>query len=120
MSIQIICPNGHRLSVKDSFAGRAGLCPICKARVVVPKPQNGQLSEDEIVDFLSAPPARKTRSSTSTSTTPLAEQEIGQQVATKNNPSPPKKSCTKCNREIAAGTHICPFCRTYIANLRDL
>jgi hypothetical protein len=33
--------------------------------------------------------------------------------------SPPKKSCEKCNEEILAGTHICPFCHTYVAKLAD-
>ncbi len=31
----------------------------------------------------------------------------------------PKKSCHKCNQEIESGTHICPHCHTYIANLSD-
>lgn len=32
MSIKVTCPNGHALKVKDEFAGKAGLCPHCKAR----------------------------------------------------------------------------------------
>jgi hypothetical protein len=31
----------------------------------------------------------------------------------------PKKSCYKCNEEISAGVHICPYCHTYIAKLDD-
>ena len=31
----------------------------------------------------------------------------------------PKKICYKCNQEISAGIHICPYCHTYIANLND-
>ena len=29
------------------------------------------------------------------------------------------RTCDRCNKEISAGAHICPYCRTYIANLRD-
>ena len=31
----------------------------------------------------------------------------------------PKKCCDRCNQEITVGTHICPHCHTYIANLKD-
>jgi len=33
--------------------------------------------------------------------------------------SAPSKFCERCNQEVAAGTHICPRCRTYIATLSD-
>ena len=36
MSIQVTCPNGHRLRVKNRFAGKAGDCPYCRAKVRVP------------------------------------------------------------------------------------
>jgi hypothetical protein len=36
MSIQLICPSGHTLTVADAWAGRAGRCPVCKAVVQVP------------------------------------------------------------------------------------
>lgn len=32
MGIVAFCPNGHRINVKDSFAGRKGLCPTCGAK----------------------------------------------------------------------------------------
>ena len=31
----------------------------------------------------------------------------------------PKKICNRCNQEVRSGTHICPHCHTYIANLSD-
>ncbi len=31
----------------------------------------------------------------------------------------PKKTCSRCNREVTVGAHICPYCHTYIANLSD-
>jgi hypothetical protein len=112
MSIEVTCPNGHVLRVKDSLAGKTGLCPMCRARVVVPIP-NGSLSEDEIINVLGPhDPSQSGCGSTIIGNRP-AERTVA-------SPAPPKKSCSKCNREIASGTHICPFCRTYIASLRDL
>lgn len=113
MSIRVICPNGHRLEVRDSLAGKVGLCPLCKARVEVPKPKQGELSEDAIMGILGPP-------------NPDLPQPVSVQPDLPSPPppegersSPPKKSCHKCNREISAGIHICPHCHTYIAGLGD-
>jgi hypothetical protein len=38
MGIVTFCPNGHRINVKNSFAGRKGLCPTCGAKFRVPAP----------------------------------------------------------------------------------
>ena len=50
----------------------------------------------------------------------IGSSDIGMGDSRVEASSPPKKICTSCRREISAGTHICPFCRTYIANLSDL
>jgi hypothetical protein len=113
MSIQVTCPNGHVLRVKDCFAGKAGLCPACKARIVVPEP-DGAFSEDQIIGVLGP----HDPSQSGAGSTIVGNRSLDRTVAA--GPSPPKKSCSKCNREISAGTHICPFCRTYIASLRDM
>jgi hypothetical protein len=112
MSIEVKCPNGHVLRVKDCFAGKTGLCPHCKERVLVPR-VDPAMSEDEIISVLG--PHDPSLSGTGSTI-------VGNQAAdqTRTGHSPPKKSCTKCNREISVGTHICPFCRTYIASLRDI
>ena len=36
MGIVTFCPHGHRINVKDSFAGRKGLCPTCGAKFQIP------------------------------------------------------------------------------------
>jgi hypothetical protein len=51
MSIQVVCPNGHTLTVSDSCAGKSGLCPVCKAAVKVPQPDSRQLSGDAALGF---------------------------------------------------------------------
>ena len=52
MSIRCVCQNGHVLKVKESLAGRSGLCPSCKAVVKVPHLQQKCISEDAILDLL--------------------------------------------------------------------
>jgi len=115
MSIRVTCPNGHHLKVKDSLAGRVGLCPMCHAKVRVPE-LSKVVSEDDILGFLGPHDPSQDSHLGSASDSGLGGSKIGLGERT----SPPKKSCSNCNREIAAGTHICPFCRMYIANLRDL
>ena len=52
MSIKVVCPNGHVLRVKDSLAGKTGLCPTCKARVSVPEPETSSMDESAILSIL--------------------------------------------------------------------
>jgi len=36
MGIRVTCPNGHNLKVKDTQAGRRGICPECGAKFKIP------------------------------------------------------------------------------------
>lgn len=149
MSIKVTCPNGHTLDVKDSYAGKVGRCPVCRAKVRVPEPLGG-MSEDDIISVLGPHDPGKSgihssqesgdslvSSSSIFSSNPTdsgsgvlsgisglsgigGHSGIGMNGSRVETSSPPKKSCTSCHREISSGTHICPFCRTYIANLNDL
>ena len=47
MAIEVTCPNGHLLRVKNKYAGQAGLCPVCQARVQVP-----ENADDKVVEWL--------------------------------------------------------------------
>ena len=42
MGIVAFCPHGHRLNVKDSFAGRKGRCPTCGATFRIPAAGEGK------------------------------------------------------------------------------
>jgi hypothetical protein len=110
MSIQCVCQNGHVLKVKNSFAGTSGLCPMCKARVDVPhaKPEP-VMSEETILSIVgtSRPPSGATAGQLG-AVDPSSQSGIGL-----------RKNCDRCNKEVSAGAHICPYCHTYIANLRD-
>ena len=129
MSIQVVCPNGHVLKVSDDFAGKTGLCPVCKSRIKVPKPSQEQLSEDAIMSMLgSYDPSKAGGKLTDVSDLAAADApralrgEVspeGEAGAAADGASPPKKSCPHCNQEIAARIHICPHCHTYIAGLDD-
>lgn len=112
MAIKLVCPNGHVLNVPEKLAGKSGLCPVCRARVVVPRPGPGALSEDAILGILGSHTPRAASQIT-------AEQLRAAQAAAGAGTEGPKKVCRKCNREISAAMHICPFCHTYIAGLQD-
>lgn len=44
MGIRFLCPNGHKLNVKDFLAGKRGICPDCGAKFIVPeKSTTGEL-----------------------------------------------------------------------------
>ncbi|TWU06056.1 hypothetical protein [Stieleria varia] len=38
MSIEMTCPNGHELKIKDHWAGKTGRCPKCRVKMTVPMP----------------------------------------------------------------------------------
>jgi hypothetical protein len=113
MSIRCVCQNGHVLKVKDSFAGMSGCCPSCRGRVDVPKPQEESISEEVILGLLGKQSASE-RAAAESSGVLLAESESGI-----HRMPFPKKTCSRCNRDVTVGAHICPYCHTYIANLSD-
>jgi len=109
MSIRVVCPNGHALRVQDSSAGKTGLCPVCKALVKVPELSALPVSEDAILGFLGPQPAKTAQAA------PAAERTAVKSTA--EGPTPPKKSCERCNQEILATTHVCPYCHTYVGGV---
>jgi hypothetical protein len=113
MSIRCVCPNGHVLNVKDSLAGMTGLCPSCKGKVLVPKLQKQCISEDVILSLLGRQSPTE-RAAAESSGVLLAASESGI-----HRLPFPKKACSRCEQEVTVGTHICPHCHTYIANLSD-
>jgi hypothetical protein len=114
MSIEVKCPNGHNLKVKDAMAGMTGRCPVCKGIVHVPKPEPppADLSEDAILDFLG--PSTTTEKSASDTIHDFGDSVL---IHGSGIHSPPRKSCNKCMREIPVAMHICPYCHTYLSEL---
>jgi len=111
MSIQVVCPNGHPLTVDDSCAGRLGLCPVCKAPVKVPQADNRALSEDSVLDFLGPHRAEGAAAKPAVLGGPAGRpSEAG---------VPAKRRCGRCNREIMASVAVCPYCRSYVPGIAD-
>ena len=108
MSIKVVCPNGHEIRVKDSNAGKTGLCPMCKARVTVPEIERSPLSEEDVMGLLGEPAAAD---SGSISVESMAEASEGDYLV-----EPTTKICKVCEREIEAESHICKYCNTYIGD----
>jgi RNA polymerase subunit RPABC4/transcription elongation factor Spt4 len=109
MSIRVVCPKGHALKVSVQWAGKTGLCPVCKAPVEIPIPSSQDFSEDSILNLLgSADAARKSSEKSS---------KPGGSSIGDGRQQPPKKACDKCKQEIPKETTICPHCRTFIGNM---
>ena len=132
MSIEVRCPNGHLLKVKDKYGGKTGVCPFCKGRVLVSVPK--KLSEEDIVDLISAPSSRASEEDDASSAT-------GEEGDAKSVPSETADSesilddaheessgisivgasairhrteCPKCNEQIPYWFAKCPKCGTYL------
>ncbi len=59
MGIRFYCPNGHKLNVKEHLAGKAGFCPECGVRLVIPfestRKSSKELREEAFQDALTKP-----------------------------------------------------------------
>jgi hypothetical protein len=115
MAIRVLCPQGHVLKVRDDLAGKVGRCPVCRSIVRVPGDEPAMFSEDAILGVLATPGPRPRHDPGHN-----GDHSPGIHSGAEDVHSTPKKSCARCNREIEAGTHICPYCHTYIAGLADV
>ncbi|MEE9603671.1 MAG: hypothetical protein V3V75_10225, partial [Thermoguttaceae bacterium] len=90
MTIRVVCPNGHALKVKDSFAGKVGLCPKCKAQIHVPRADDGDMSEDAIADILGDTAAAEAAE-------PRKEAPVPAPLRRQERTAPQGKTCHVCN-----------------------
>ena len=118
MLIEVRCPNGHVLHVKEKHAGKIGVCPHCSAPVRVPLavPVHGNdllkgLSTDQ------APPG------------PVVLQELRHdRMEWSSAPNAPGsftpaskgKLCLGCGRIVSQSFAICPQCGTPVSSYRHL
>jgi RNA polymerase subunit RPABC4/transcription elongation factor Spt4 len=119
MSIQLVCPNGHRLTAKESNAGKTGKCPVCQVPVSIPIPSRSVVTADSaiVVAVLGELNAKS------------ASQKVGRTVlAPKRQPAMATKEssvlartrvCPNCERDIDLGYHICPHCHAYLTGLNE-
>ena len=120
MSIQVSCPNGHVLRVKDSYAGKSGYCPHCHAKVHVPKPQ--AFSEDDVIGVLgrpaSVPPVEPAQSEVAEfvhqEPQPVEVQQDDESGIALYGSSIHQrpKVCPNCHKRTSFSFSICPSCGT--------
>ncbi len=116
MPIQLICPNGHHLTAKESNAGKTGKCPVCKAAVTIPVLHQTVISDSAVMNILGNPePLRKPSMVGATVAVPKDMPRSSPSSIT----MPHMKLCPSCEQEIDMGYHICPHCHTYITGLND-
>jgi ribosomal protein L40E len=107
MSITVTCPNGHELKIKSKYAGRAGICPHCKARIKIPVP------DQEIPGGLVRGIIDPEKSGLSG-----IEPDVWEFVETHEEPAEETtKVCQKCYKEIPDTARVCPHCNTYVERL---
>ncbi len=120
MLIEVHCPNGHVLHVKEKHAGRMGACPYCSAPVRVPlpveiragaagdgllAPPSLQHSSEEARDVLYGDHAEPTSESSSSSLSVFFNKS---------------KLCLECGKVLSQSFTICPRCGTPLGIYRFL
>jgi len=118
MTIQLVCPNGHRLTAKESNAGKTGKCPVCQSPVSIPIPSRSVTADSGIIVAVLGELNAQS-----------AQQRVGRTVLAPKRPStgPAKESsvlartkvCPNCERDIDLGYHICPHCHAYLTGLNE-
>ncbi len=108
MSIELTCPQGHKLKVKDRYAGKTGRCPRCGSQVRVPG-----VSEQEILRLLSCDDLIEADHPVSHEMQPADEPET---VPVRLPLAAGSKVCPRCKKEVRATFDLCPYCGTYFAS----
>ncbi|MCL6505396.1 MAG: hypothetical protein K6T59_00060 [Bryobacteraceae bacterium] len=108
MSIELTCPQGHKLKVKDRYAGKTGLCPRCGSRVRVPG-----VSEQEILRLLTCEELIEADHRASAAEEPAAGTV---EAIPARRPLAGSKTCPRCKKEVRASFDLCPHCGTYFAS----
>ncbi len=115
ISILAVCPNAHAMKVKDKYAGMMGLCPICRARMKVPKPGADVLTGNSAVDVLH--PQDSDLSGLSLDTIEFTKDDTA--FWTVQHRDDAERVCAKCHEIIPTDSHVCPHCRAYVAKLNE-
>lgn len=116
MGIEVRCDNGHVFHVKSRYAGAAGLCPTCKATVVVPNAPVG-LSENAILRILQE--GVQTRDSDISAGDGPDCADDGLQGSTPRVSRAiltESKTCPRCKNSVRVAYHMCPHCRMYFSD----
>ena len=113
MLIEVRCPNGHVLHVKEKHAGKIGACPRCSAPVRVPLAGQIHGNERPGVHSIHQPPAEK-----------LAHEEPECDRPGRTSDSSiflgQGKQCVWCGKIVSHATAKCNWCGSPMSNYRHL
>ena len=118
MPIQLVCPNGHRLTAKESSAGKSGKCPVCHAPVSIPIPNRSPSADSAIVVAVLGELNSKAVPS-QVGKTVLAPKRPTAAVRDSSSAQARVRICPNCERDIDLGYHICPHCHAYLTGLNE-
>jgi hypothetical protein len=121
MAIEVHCPNGHVLKVKDKYAGKTGFCPLCEGRVRITVPQ--KLSEDDIMQFIGGTSAAAVKvSSAEDEASVLHGAAVGERTESSSMSlvgasavRHPKK-CPNCGEGVPYWYATCPHCHHFLSD----
>jgi len=119
MPIQLVCPNGHRLTAQESSAGKSGKCPVCQAPVSIPIPNRSPSADSAIVVAVLGELNAKALPSQQVGKTILAPKRPAAATVRDSSAQARVRICPNCERDIDMGYHICPHCHAYLAGLNE-
>jgi hypothetical protein len=127
MFLRVKCPNGHALKVPAKFAGRDGVCPVCKAKVHIPPLERDGLSDDAVLDALGPTGtslSTASRYAASRDDLPVHQEsgpsgsEASQQETRAEHDDDSSllkiRRCPQCQRRVPPHFRLCPNCKTYL------
>ena len=117
MSIQLVCPNGHRLTAKESNAGKTGKCPVCQAPVTIPVHRPALAADSAIV--LSVLGELNAESAIRKANRTILAPKRPTHALPESSVLARTRVCPSCERDIDMGYHICPHCHAYLAGLNE-
>jgi anti-anti-sigma factor len=113
MLIEVRCPNGHVLHVKEKHAGKMGACPHCSAPIRVPLAGQAYEADPHGVHSIHQPPAEE----------PAHEEPECDHSGRMSDSSislGQDKRCVWCGKTVSHATAKCNWCGTLLSNYRHL
>lgn len=119
MSVEVRCPQGHKLHAREKDRGKTGRCPKCGAPVAIPA-DSDPLPDDEIAEMLGvqkrvAKPPRNEQADHDDPEHIFGEDQSTAEERPASSSGTRTKLCPKCHDEILAGYTVCPNCQTYLS-----
>lgn len=112
MGIHVRCPNGHVFKVKDKYAGKKGLCPLCDDQVVVRVPDLMSTATQNM---------RRQTKPTSSNSTSNSGSVFDESASVSSSGSllsgsviQHKTTCNKCGKKAPIWYARCPACGEYL------